>query len=69
MKKVLTTAAVLAVIATPALATQISQNRAAAIEACTQQANAEYGPSGGTTFRRFNHDVYAACMADKGEVE
>jgi hypothetical protein len=70
MKKFLTTAAVLAVIATPALAqAQISQHRAAAIETCTQQANAEYGPSGDTSMRRFNHDVYAACMADKGEVE
>jgi hypothetical protein len=68
MKKFLTTSAVLVVIATPALAqTQISQHRAAAIEACTQQANAEYGPSGDVTLRRFNHDAYAACMADKGE--
>ena|ERR1700676_2363906 len=70
MKKFLTTLAVMTVVATPALAqSQINQHIAAAIEACTQQANAEYGPSGGTTFRRFNHDVYAACMADQGEVE
>jgi hypothetical protein len=70
MKKFLTTLAVLTVVATPAFAqAQISQHRAAAIETCTQQANAEYGPSGATSWRRFNHDVYAACMADQGEVE
>jgi hypothetical protein len=48
---------------------QVSTNRSAAIEACTQQANAEYGPSGDTSWRRANHDVYAACMANKGEAE
>jgi hypothetical protein len=68
MKKFLTASAVLAVIASPAFAqSQISQHRAATIEACTQQANAQYGPSGDVTLRRFNHDAYAACMADKGE--
>jgi hypothetical protein len=46
---------------------QISAHRAAAIEKCTQDANAEYGPSGDTSLRRFNHDLYAACMADQGE--
>ena len=47
--------------------TQISAHRATAIEKCTQEANAEYGPSGDTSMRRFNHDLYAACMADQGE--
>jgi hypothetical protein len=46
---------------------QISAHRATAIEKCTQEANAEYGPSGDTSMRRFNHDLYAACMADQGE--
>ena len=68
IKMFLTASAVSVAIATPALAqTQISQHRAVAIEACSQQANAEYGPSGDVTLRRFNHDAYAACMADKGE--
>ena len=70
MKMFLTASAVLVAIATPALAqTQISQHRAAAIEACSQQANAEYGPSGDVTMRRFNHDLYAACMANAGQAE
>lgn len=47
--------------------TQISAHRATAIEKCTQEANAAYGPSGDTSMRRFNHDLYAACMADQGE--
>lgn len=47
--------------------TQISATRAAAIESCTQQANAEFGPSGGTTLRRFNSSAYAACMAEAGQ--
>lgn len=68
MKKILTALAVLTVVASPAFA-QISQSRAAAIESCTQQANAEYGLSGGHDWRRFNHDVYAGCMADKGQAE
>jgi hypothetical protein len=46
---------------------QISAHRATAIEKCTQEANAAYGPSGDTSMRRFNHDLYAACMADEGE--
>jgi DNA-binding transcriptional regulator YdaS (Cro superfamily) len=46
---------------------QISAHRAVAIEKCTQAANAEYGPSGDTSMRRFNHDAYASCMADQGE--
>jgi len=47
--------------------TQISAHRAAAIEKFTQEANAVYGPNGDTSMRRFNHDLYAACMADQGE--
>jgi hypothetical protein len=46
---------------------QISASRAAAIEECTQNANAQFGPSGDTSWRRFNHDAYAACMADAGQ--
>jgi len=48
---------------------QISAQRSAAIEKCTQQANAEYGPSGDTSWRRFNHDAYTACMTDAGQSE
>ena len=48
---------------------QVSAQRSAAIEKCTQQANAEYGPSGDTTWRRFNHDAYAACMTSAGQPE
>jgi hypothetical protein len=48
---------------------QVSAERATAIEKCTQLANAEYGPSGGTTLRRFNHDTYAACMTSAGQPE
>lgn len=48
---------------------QASAQRAAAIESCTQRANAEYGPSGDINWRRFNHDTYAACMTNKGEAE
>ena len=68
MKTLLAGLAVLTVMASPAFA-QIGQSRAAAIESCTQQANAEYGPSGGHDWRRFNHDIYAACMFDKGQPE
>ena len=68
MKRFLAAVAVLTVVATPAFA-QISAHRPAAIEQCTQQADAQYGPSGDTNWRRFNHDVYAACMADAGEQE
>jgi hypothetical protein len=46
---------------------QVSAQRAAATEKCTQQANAEYGPSGDINWRRFNHDAYAACMTDAGQ--
>jgi hypothetical protein len=46
---------------------QISAARAAAIRQCSQTANAEYGPSGDTSWRRFNHDAYAACMANAGQ--
>jgi hypothetical protein len=46
---------------------QVSAPRAAAIEKCTQQANAEYGPSGDTSWRRFNNAAYAACMAESGQ--
>jgi hypothetical protein len=68
MRNFLAATAVLTLVATPAFA-QISGHRRAAIEQCTQQADAQYGPSGGTNWRRFNHDVYAACMADAGEQE
>jgi hypothetical protein len=68
MKKLLAAVAGLTVVTTPAFA-QISAHRRAAIEQCTQQADAQYGPSGGTNWRRFNHDVYAACMAGAGEQE
>lgn len=47
----------------------VSAQRAAAIEKCTQQANAEYGPSGDTSWRRFNHDAYTACMTSAGQPE
>jgi len=45
---------------------QVSAQRSAAIEKCTQQANAEYGPSGDVNWRRFNHDAYTACMTQAG---
>ena len=48
---------------------QVSPQRTAAIEACTQKANSEYGPSGDTAWRRFNNDAYAACMASAGQPE
>jgi hypothetical protein len=48
---------------------QVSAQRAAAMEKCTQEANAAYGPSGDVTMRRFNHDLYAACMANAGQAE
>ena len=48
---------------------QVNAKRAAAIQTCTQQANAQYGDSGDVNWRRFNHDAYAACMANKGEAE
>jgi hypothetical protein len=67
MKKFLATVAVLTVVATPALA-QVSAQRAAAIEKCTQLANSEYGPSGDTSWRRFNNDAYATCMTDAGQL-
>jgi hypothetical protein len=51
----------------PTKGNQISASRAAAIEQCTQKANAEYGPSGDTSWRRFNHDAYAVCMAGAGQ--
>jgi hypothetical protein len=47
----------------------ISAQRFAAIQKCTQQANAEYGPSGDTSWRRFNNDAYAVCMASAGQPE
>jgi hypothetical protein len=47
--------------------TQVSASRAAAIEKCTQDANAEYGPSGDTSWRRFNSAAYEACMAEAGQ--
>jgi len=48
---------------------QIGAQRTAAIERCTQEANAAYGPSGDTSWRRFNNALYAACMADGGQPE
>jgi|HubBroStandDraft_6_1064221.scaffolds.fasta_scaffold468399_2 hypothetical protein len=48
---------------------QIGAQRTAAIEQCTQKANAAFGPSGDTSWRRFNNDFYAACMAEAGQVE
>ncbi len=51
----------------PITGNQVSSQRAAAIEKCTQQANAEYGPSGDVNWRRFNSAAYAACMADPGQ--
>jgi hypothetical protein len=48
---------------------QVSAQRSAAIEKCTQQSNAEYGLSGDTSWRRFNHDAYAACMSSAGQPE
>jgi hypothetical protein len=53
----------------PTNVSQVSAGRAAAIETCTQQANAEYAPSGDINWRRFNHDAYASCMANKGQAE
>jgi hypothetical protein len=46
---------------------QVSAQRASAIEKCTQLANAEYGPSGGVTLRRFNNDAYNTCMTEAGQ--
>ena len=56
-----------AAFASQVSAEPISAHRAAAIEKCTQQANSQTGPSGDTTYRRFNHDEYASCMASQGE--
>jgi len=53
----------------PTAGNHLSAQRFAAIEQCTQQANGEYGPSGDTSWRRFNHDTYAACMANAGQPE
>jgi hypothetical protein len=53
--------------ASQASAEPISAHRAAAVERCTARANAQTGPSGDTSLRRFNHDEYAACMANEGE--
>jgi hypothetical protein len=48
---------------------QVSAARSIALEKCTQQANSEFGPSGDTSWRRFNHDAYAACMSSAGQME
>ncbi len=53
----------------PTKGKEVGSQRTAAIEECTQQANSEYGPSGDTSWRRFNHDAYAACMASAGQPE
>jgi len=51
----------------PTKGNRVSGQRDAAIEKCTQLANTEYGPSGDTNWRRFNHDAYTACMTDAGQ--
>jgi hypothetical protein len=66
VKKILATVALLSVVASPAFA-EVSRHRAATIEKCTQQADAEYGPSGDVTQRRWNNALYAACMNESGE--
>ncbi len=53
----------------PTNGTPVSAQRATAVEKCTHQANAEYGPSGDTSLRRFNHDAYTACMTSAGQPE
>jgi hypothetical protein len=53
----------------PTNGSQVSANRAAAIETCTAQANAKFGDSGDINWRRFNHDAYAECMLNKGQDE
>lgn len=51
----------------PMSGVHVSAQRAAAIEGCTQKANAQYGASGDTSWRRFNHSAYAACMTEVGQ--
>jgi hypothetical protein len=51
----------------PSKGHQVSASRAAAIEEWTQKANTEFGPSGDTSWRRFNHSAYAACMDEAGQ--
>jgi hypothetical protein len=53
----------------PTNGSQVSAQRAIAIETCTQQANAKFAPSGDINWRRFNHDAYSECMANKGQAE
>ena len=53
----------------PTKGKEIGSQRTAAIEECTQQANSEYGLSGDTAWRRFNHAAYAACMASAAQPE
>ncbi len=69
MQKFLIASALLSGIAIPAIAQEISKHRAAAIERCQKEADAKFGPSGVRDWRRFNHDWYAACMADADEPE
>jgi hypothetical protein len=69
MKQFLVTMAVLGVMATPVLADPISDQRAAAIEKCSHESDAKYGPSGVRDWRRYDHNYYAACMFDQGQPE
>jgi len=48
---------------------QVSALRSAAMEQCTQQANAKFGASGDVNWRRFNHDAYVECMTSAGQPE
>ena len=70
MTKVLVIFAVLAGVATPALAQdqgEVSAQRAATMERCHHEADAKFGLSGVRDWRRYNSDFYAACMADAGQ--
>jgi len=67
MHKFLIVAILMSGVAAPAYARNISADRAAAIKHCHRLADAKYGPSGVRSWRRFNHDYYAACMANSGQ--
>ncbi|MGA2894331.1 MAG: hypothetical protein ABSE22_15810 [Xanthobacteraceae bacterium] len=69
MKLLFASLAVLTVVGTPAFAEPISAHRAAIIQACSNQADAKFGPSGVRDWRRYDHDYYAECMANAGEPE
>jgi predicted lipid-binding transport protein (Tim44 family) len=53
----------------PTNANQVSAQRSAAMEKCTAQADAKFGPGGDVNWRRFNHDAYAECMTGAGQAE